>query len=121
MTDPETGIPSIPKDIATGDAYVTHGQVSSSPDRWLSGWALPLRGRRRRVLPLTSTRSCARQAPWISEMWGYAFAAAEAGFRHILTEGIVVYPAHVGAGRADEANIIHYGLHCTVDHFHFTK
>ena len=27
MTDPETGKSSIPKDILTGDAYVTHGQV----------------------------------------------------------------------------------------------
>ena len=39
------------------------------------------------------------QAPWISEMYGYVFAAAEAKLKHILTEGIVVYPDEIGAGR----------------------
>jgi hypothetical protein len=28
-------------------------------------------------------------------MYGYVFAAAEAGLRHILTEGVVVYPDDV--------------------------
>ena len=31
-------------------------------------------------------------APWISEMYGYVFASAEAGIHHILTHGVVVYP-----------------------------
>ena len=61
------------------------------------------------------------QAPWISEMYGYVFSAAEAGLRHILTHGVVVYPDDVGAGNPKEASIIHYGLHCQVGAFHFTK
>lgn len=60
-------------------------------------------------------------APWISEMYGYVFAAGEAGLRHILTHGVVVYPDEIGAGQPNEPSIIHYGLHCTVGVFHFTK
>ena len=62
-----------------------------------------------------------KQAPWISEMYGYVFAAAEAGVRHILTDGVVVYPDEVGGSRPDESHIIHYGLHCKVHDFSFTK
>ena len=61
------------------------------------------------------------QAPWISEMYGYVFSAAEAKLRHILTEGVVVYPDEIGAGRLEEPYIIHYGLHCAVGSFRFTK
>ena len=61
------------------------------------------------------------QAPWISEMFGYVFAAAEARLTHVLTDGIVVYPDDIGAGRATEPYIIHYGLHCKVGAFAFTK
>eukprot|EP00966_Prymnesium_polylepis_P107536 2489177-Prymnesium_polylepis.1 len=43
------------------------------------------------------------EAPWISEMYGYAFASAEAGLRHILTDGIVVYPDEIGASHPREA------------------
>lgn len=87
MIDPKTGKPGgADHDIATGDAYVSHGT-----------------------------------APWISEMYGYVFAAAEAGLRHILTHGVVVYPDEIGAGQPQEPSIIHYGLHCTVGSFHFTK
>ena len=41
-------------------------------------------------------------APWISEMYGYVFAASEAGLKHILTDGVVVYPDDIGAGRSEE-------------------
>ena len=61
------------------------------------------------------------QAPWISEMYGYVFAASEAGLRHRLTHGVVVYPDEIGAGQPEEPSIIHYGLHCSVGSFHFTK
>ena len=49
------------------------------------------------------------------------FAAAERKLKHILTEGVVVYPDEIGAGRREEASIIHYGLHCAVGAFRFTK
>ena len=42
------------------------------------------------------------QAPWISEMYGYVFSAAEAKLKHILTEGVVVYPDEIGAGRHEQ-------------------
>ena len=61
------------------------------------------------------------QAPWISEMYGYVFAASEAKLKHILTHGVVVYPDEIGAGQPQEPSIIHYGLHCSVGSFHFTK
>ena len=56
-----------------------------------------------------------KQSMWHSEMYGYVFAASEAGFKHILTDGVVVYPDDIGAGRVEEASIIHYGLHCQVE------
>ena len=59
--------------------------------------------------------------PWISEMYGYVFAASEAKLKHILTHGVVVYPDEIGSGSPQEPKIIHYGLHCTVGKFHFTK
>ena len=34
--------------------------------------------------------------------YGYVFAAAEAKLKHILTEGVVVYPDEIGAGRLEE-------------------
>ena len=43
------------------------------------------------------------QAPWISEMYGYALAAAEAGLKHLLTDGVVVYPDRLGASHFEEA------------------
>ena len=54
-------------------------------------------------------------------MYGYVFAASEAGLRHRLTHGVVVYPDEIGAGQPEEPSIIHYGLHCSVGSFHFTK
>ena len=61
------------------------------------------------------------QAPWISEMYGYVFAASEAGLRHRLTHGVVVYPDEIGGGQPEEPSIIHYGLTCKVGSFQFTK
>ena len=48
------------------------------------------------------------QAPWISEMYGYAFGAATAGVQHVITHGVVMYPSNTG-GRT-EPHIIHYGI-----------
>lgn len=58
------------------------------------------------------------EAPWIAEMYGYVFAAAEAGVRHVLTRGLVVYP---GDGGGEGASIIHYGLPCSVGNVHLDK
>ena len=101
-------------------------------------------------------RACLSLAPCalpLSGRYGYVFAAAEHKLKHILTEGVVVYPDEIGAGRyaaaypriparasvsrvnashlrlsllgiharREEASIIHYGLHCAVGSFRFTK
>ena len=61
------------------------------------------------------------ESPWISEMYGYMMAAAEAGVRHVLTRGLVVYPDKIGAEFESAASIIHYGLACSVGTFTFDK
>ena len=61
------------------------------------------------------------KSPWIAEMYGYMFAAAELGVRHVLTRGLVVYPDAVGAEFSENAAIIHYGLACSVKKFRFDK
>ena len=50
--------------------------------------------------PLRAVRQ--KQSKWHSEMYGYVFSAAEAKLRHILTEGVVVYPDEIGAGRREQ-------------------
>ena len=39
-----------------------------------------------------------RQAPWIAEMYGYSFGAAEVGVAHVITHGVVAYPSEVTHG-----------------------
>eukprot|EP00966_Prymnesium_polylepis_P332282 7387792-Prymnesium_polylepis.1 len=117
-------------DIITGDAYrrtaqrrahrAHHARLPVCTPRarprreeagaWISQREEPLQSRR--VLACGVARGL---------RYGYVFAASEAGLKHILTDGVVVYPDDIGAGRVDEAHIIHYGLHCQVGPFHFTK
>ena len=54
-------------------------------------------------------------APWISEMYGYAFGAAMAGVQHVITHGNVRYPGEVANSRAPEHFILHYGIDFTID------
>ena len=62
------------------------------------------------------------EAPWISEMYGYIFAAAEQGIDTKLLNGLVEYTDYTSAARPPQGpTIIHYGLHCHVDSYHFTK
>jgi hypothetical protein len=63
------------------------------------------------------------EAPWISEMYGYVFAASEAGIDTKLLHGMVHYTDHTSAAMPDAGgpSIIHYGLHCHVNSYHFTK
>ena len=58
------------------------------------------------------------KAPWISEMYGYAFGAATAGVQHVVTHGVVRYPSEAftfgereGLKGADkQPYILHYGI-----------
>ena len=62
------------------------------------------------------------EAPWISEMYGYVFAAAEQGIDTKLLNGLVQYTdAHSAEMPPYGPAIIHYGLHCHVGAYHFTK
>ena len=62
------------------------------------------------------------EAPWISEMYGYVFAAAEAGIDTKLLHGLVQYTDFTSARPPPHGPlIIHYGLHCHVGEYHFTK
>lgn len=63
------------------------------------------------------------EAPWISEMYGYVFAASEAGIDTYLQHGMVQYTDATSDASYQEggAAIIHYGLHCHVNSYHFTK
>ena len=54
------------------------------------------------------------KAPWISEMYGYAFGAALAGVEHIITQGIVRYPGEV-QDSGQGPRILHYGIDFTID------
>lgn len=49
------------------------------------------------------------QAPWIAEMYGYSFAAAEVGVEHRVTHGIVAYPSELPWSGQDPF-ILHYGI-----------
>ena len=63
------------------------------------------------------------EAPWISEMYGYVFAASEAGIDTKLQHGMVQYTDSTTAAPYAQGGpaIIHYGLHCHVNSYHFTK
>ena len=62
------------------------------------------------------------EPPWISEMYGYIFAASEQQVDTTLLHGLVQYTDSPDANPApDGPTIIHYGLHCHVDEYHFTK
>jgi hypothetical protein len=45
--------------------------------------------------------------PWISEMYGYSFAAAKLGLRHCWDEESMIYPGYTPAG---VPRVLHYGL-----------
>ena len=62
------------------------------------------------------------EAPWISEMYGYVMAASEQHIDTKLITGLVEYTDYHSAARPPKGpTIIHYGLHCHVDSYHFTK
>ena len=62
------------------------------------------------------------EAPWISEMYGYVVAAAEQLIDTKLLDGLVEYTDWTSAAMPPGGpTIIHYGLHCHVDSYHFTK
>ena len=110
--------------IPTGDAYVEFGEAREQRRALThvqpsSAWHPLLHARPTLPLPIVLART---QAPWISEMYGYIFAAAEAGVDTKLLHGVVQYTDFTKAAMPpDGPSIIHYGLHCHVGSYHFTK
>lgn len=51
-------------------------------------------------------------APWIAEMYGYAFAAAEAGVSHTFPPDLVAYPRDLRAALGERGSpaVLHYGI-----------
>ncbi|CAD7695974.1 unnamed protein product [Ostreobium quekettii] len=56
--------------------------------------------------------------PWISEMYGYAYAAAHVGVWHKLNPGVQAYPSYAVW---DSIKVIHYGLTHRVGGYGFDK
>ncbi|PUZ53422.1 hypothetical protein GQ55_5G051500 [Panicum hallii var. hallii] len=57
---------------------------------------------------------------WISEMYGYSFAAAEINLRHIIRRDIMIYPGYVPLPGA-KYKVFHYGLRFGVGNWSFDK
>ncbi|XP_066307659.1 peptidyl serine alpha-galactosyltransferase isoform X2 [Miscanthus floridulus] len=57
---------------------------------------------------------------WISEMYGYSFAAAEIILRHVIRRDIMIYPGYVPLPGA-KYRVFHYGLRFGVGNWSFDK
>lgn len=57
---------------------------------------------------------------WISEMYGYCFAAAELGLHHIIRRDILIYPGYVPVPEV-HYKVFHYGLRFGVGNWSFDK
>ena len=55
-----------------------------------------------------------KHPPWISEMYGYMFAAANAGVEHVTNGDFMMYPGYVPPARIDPG-LLHYGLEFHVE------
>jgi hypothetical protein len=79
------------------------GKVRTNPQLyWSMNGSIP------RDIPTGDAYVHHGEAPWISEMYGYAFGAAMAGVDHVITSGVVEYPSSVRP--TQEPYIIHYGI-----------
>ncbi|CAM6129437.1 unnamed protein product [Calypogeia fissa] len=57
---------------------------------------------------------------WISEMYGYSFAAAEIGLRHQIDNDIMIYPGYI-PGKDVDPLLMHYGIRFNVSSWYFAK
>ncbi|KAH6774374.1 peptidyl serine alpha-galactosyltransferase [Perilla frutescens var. frutescens] len=60
------------------------------------------------------------EAGWISEMYGYSFAAAELNLRHVISNDILIYPGYVPVPGVNY-KVFHYGLEFRVGNWSFDK
>lgn len=60
------------------------------------------------------------ESGWISEMYGYSFAAAELKLRHVINSEILIYPGYVPAPGV-KYRVFHYGLEFSVGNWSFDK
>lgn len=60
------------------------------------------------------------EAGWISEMYGYSFAASELNLRHVIRDDILIYPGYVPVPGVNY-RVLHYGLEFRVGDWSFDK
>ncbi|GFP84966.1 hypothetical protein PHJA_000640400 [Phtheirospermum japonicum] len=60
------------------------------------------------------------ESGWISEMYGYSFAAAEMNLRHVISNDILIYPGYVPVPGVNY-RVFHYGLEFRVGNWSFDK
>ncbi|GAB2229682.1 hypothetical protein Drorol1_Dr00013933 [Drosera rotundifolia] len=60
------------------------------------------------------------ESGWISEMYGYSFAAAELSLRHIINSKMMIYPGYVPEP-GTSYRVFHYGLEFKVGNWSFDK
>ncbi|KAL8471171.1 hypothetical protein ACS0TY_028749 [Phlomoides rotata] len=60
------------------------------------------------------------EAGWISEMYGYTFAAAELNLRHVISNDVLIYPGYVPVPGVNY-RVFHYGLEFRVGNWSFDK
>ena len=84
------------------------GRVRTEPERyWRINGSIPA------DIPTGDAYVKFGKAPWIAEMYGYAFGAAEAGVEHVITHGVVRYPGEV-SNYGEQPHILHYGIDFTI-------
>eukprot|EP00854_Cymbomonas_tetramitiformis_P022997 gene22997-27819_t len=59
--------------------------------------------------------------PWISEMYGYVYAAADAGVKHIVSSKFMLYPGYMPPHPDPWPLILHYGITYNIDEYAFDK
>ncbi|KAL7105501.1 hypothetical protein ACP275_07G049500 [Erythranthe tilingii] len=60
------------------------------------------------------------EAGWISEMYGYSFAAAEMNLRHVISKDMLIYPGYNPVPGVNY-RVFHYGLEFRVGNWSFDK
>ncbi|KZV15162.1 hypothetical protein F511_30248 [Dorcoceras hygrometricum] len=70
--------------------------------------------------PNSCDKAIVYEAGWISEMYGYAFGAAELNLRHVISNKIMLYPGYDPEPGVNY-RVLHYGLDFRVGNWSFDK
>jgi hypothetical protein len=91
--------------MAAARAELTGGNATSGGGGGGGGPSEPLAD-----IPTGDAYARPGTVPWISEMYGYAFAAAEAQVAHVFPPSLVGYPSDGGRDRERAPAVLHYGV-----------